>query len=163
MAVPYFVSPSPAKCFAVASTRSLSFSWPGPPWKPSIAVSMRSTSAGSSPKPSYVRPQRSSWAEQMHGANVHCGPLARVSSAVTCSTARTSPGSRLAPSPMLCGKTVAPYMLPSPWTESMPYSSGMCSGVASAAAWKRSIMSAQAAGVLSVGVEPPPDRMAPRR
>jgi hypothetical protein len=62
---------------------------------------------------------------------------------------------------MLWGKTVAPYMLPSPCTESMPYNRGMCRRVASAARWKRSTMSAHAAGVFSVGVEPPPDRMLP--
>ncbi len=56
----------------------------------------------------------------MHGAKVHCGPLARVSDAVTCSTSLTRAGSRVAPRPMLCGNTVAPYMFPSPCTESMP-------------------------------------------
>ena len=55
----------------------------------------------------------------MQGAKAHCGPVARVSSAAMCSTSRTSAGSRVAPRPMLCGKTVAPYMLPSPCTESI--------------------------------------------
>ena len=62
---------------------------------------------------------------------------------------------------MLWGKTVAPSMLPSPWTESIPYSSGMCSRVASAACWKRSTMSAQASGSFGSGTEPPPERMLP--
>ena len=38
----------------------------------------------------------------------------------------------------------------------------MCRRVFIAAAWKRSIMSAHAFGVFSVGVDPPPDRMLPR-
>ena len=79
-----------------------------------------------------------------------------------CPISWTRAGSRVAPRPMLCGKTVAPYMLPSPCTASMPYSNGMCSRVANAAFWKRSTMSAQAVGVFSVGVDPPPDRMLPR-
>ena len=62
---------------------------------------------------------------------------------------------------MLCGKTVAPSRLPWPCTASTPYSSGMPSRVRSAARWKRSTMSAQASGVFSVGVDPPPDRMLP--
>src|SRR3954451_11422258 len=99
--VPYVVRPSPAKCFAVARTRSGSLSWRGAPWKPSIAVSIRSTSAGSSPKDSYVRPQRSSRATQMHGANAHCGPVVRVSSPAKCSTSRTGHGARAAGSPVL--------------------------------------------------------------
>ena len=37
----------------------------------------------------------------------------------------------------------------------------MPSRVLSAAAWNRSIMSAQAAGVFVAGVEPPPDRIEP--
>src|SRR5665647_3362729 len=98
----------------------------------------------------------------MHGAKTHWGPLARVSDAVTCSTSRTKAGSRVAPKPMLWGNTVAPYMLPSPCTESMPYSSGMCKRVANSACWKRSTMSAQAVGVFWLGVDPPPDRMLPR-
>jgi hypothetical protein len=97
----------------------------------------------------------------MQGAKLHCGPLARVSSAVMCSTSRTSAGSRVAPRPMLCGNTVAPSRLPWPWTESTPYSSGMPRRVSSAACWKRSTMSAQAWGVFWGGVEPPPERMLP--
>ena len=73
----------------------------------------------------------------------------------------TSPGSRVAPRPMLCGKTVAPSALPLPWTASMPYSSGIPSRVSSAARWKRSTMSAHASGSFGVGVEPPPDRIEP--
>ena len=122
---------------------------------------MRITRSGSSLKLSYVRPQRSSRAAQMQGENVHCGPLARVSSAVISAIFRTSFGSRVAPRPMLCGNTVAPSALPFPCTASMPYISGMPSRVRSAARWKRSIMSAQASGVFCAGVEPPPDRMLP--
>ena len=58
------------------------------PWKPSISVSISSTRRGSSPNDSYVRPQRSSRATQRHGANAHCGPVARVSSAVICALLR---------------------------------------------------------------------------
>ena len=38
----------------------------------------------------------------------------------------------------------------------------MPSRVWSAAVWNRSIMSAQALGLFSVGVDPPPDRIEPR-
>jgi hypothetical protein len=81
--VPYSVAPSPAKCLAEARTRSGSSSWPGRPCSPSMAVSICSTSAGFSLNDSYVRPQRSSRAAHTQGANAHCGPEARVSSAVT--------------------------------------------------------------------------------
>ena len=50
--VPYVVSPSPAKCLAVASTRSLSERCPGGPGSRSIAVSIDSTRAGDSPNDS---------------------------------------------------------------------------------------------------------------
>ena len=85
-----------------------------------MAVSIVMTRPGSSPKLSYVRPQRRSLATHTHGANTHWGPVARVSVAVTCSTRSTSRGSRVAPSPMLWGNTVAPTRLPWPWTESTP-------------------------------------------
>ena len=62
---------------ALASTRSGSERWPGGPWNPSIAVSISRTSRGSSPNDSYVRPQRSSRATQMHGAKAHWGPVVR--------------------------------------------------------------------------------------
>ena len=54
------------------------------------------------------------------GREAHCGPEARVSSAVMCSTSPTRFGSRVAPRPMLCGNTVAPSMFPSPCTLSIP-------------------------------------------
>ena len=50
----------------------------------------------------------------MHGAKPHCGPLAHVSAAVTAPSGPVRPGSRVAPIPMLWGKTVAPIMLPTP-------------------------------------------------
>ena len=134
---------------------------PSPPWSPSIATAILLTSRGSSPNDSYVRPQRSSRATQMHGANAHCGPDARVSCAVTSAMRLTSFGSRVAPRPMLCGKTVAPIRLAWPCTESTPYRSGMPSRVSIAASWKSSTMSAQASGVFGVGTDPPPDRTLP--
>jgi hypothetical protein len=99
----------------------------------------------------------------MHGANAHCGPVALVSFAATCSTSSTSAGSRVEPSPMLCGKMVAPTRLPWPCTVSTPYRIGICSRVVSAAAWKLSTMSAHASGVFGVGTEPPPDSTEPSR
>src|ERR1700750_2759295 len=84
------------------------------PWKPEISVFILLTSAGSSPNDSYVRPQRISRATQMHGAKPHCGPVARVSAAVTAPSCWVSDGSRVDPLPMSCGKMVAPAMLLSP-------------------------------------------------
>ncbi len=73
-----------------------------------MIVSIWVTSAGSSPKLSYVRPHRSSRATQTHGPKLHGMPVARTSSAVASPTFLTRAGSRVAPRPMLCGKTVAP-------------------------------------------------------
>src|SRR4051794_33427784 len=99
----------------------------------------------------------------MHGANAHCGPVERVSDAAMCPSCSASAGSCAAPIPMLCGKIVAPTRLLSPCTESMPYMSGICSGVRRARSWKSSIMSAHVCGVLPLaGTDPPPDRMEPR-
>ena len=49
-----------------------------------MIVSIWETSAGSSPKLSYVRPHRSSRATQTHGPKLHGMPVARTSSAVAC-------------------------------------------------------------------------------
>ena len=110
--LPNAVPPSPAKCFAVAST-PLSC-------RPSMIVSLRMTSDGSSPKLSYVRPQRSSRATHRHGAKAHGTPVDFVSTAVTIPACSTSAGSCMAPRPMLCGNSVAPSTLLWPWTASTP-------------------------------------------
>jgi hypothetical protein len=109
-----------------------------------------------------VRPHRSSRATHTHGEKFHCGPDARVSIAVMWPILSSSRGSRVAPSPMLCGKTVAPRRLPCPCTASTPYSSGIPSRVSSAARWNESTVSAQALGVFCAGTEPPPDSTLPR-
>src|ERR1700742_1301076 len=72
---PYVVPPSPAKCFAVASA-PLS-------WRPSMTPSLAITSAGSSPKLSYVRPQRSSRETHRQGEYAHGTPVAFISAAAT--------------------------------------------------------------------------------
>ena len=128
-----------------------------------MIVSMEITRPGSSPKLSYVRPQRASRDTQTHGENAHGMPVARVSSAVTWPIRSTSRGSRVAPRPMLCGKTVAPSRFPWPWTESTPYTIGICSRVVSACAWKVSTVSAHASGVFWAGTEPPPESTEPSR
>src|SRR4051794_12056951 len=116
---PYEVPPSPRKCLAVA--RTLVFFDSAPlPCRPSMMVCSWSTSAGSSPKDSYERPQRSSLVTQTQGENAHVTPVARVSVAVICPSFLTLTGSRVAPRPMFCGKTVAPTRLLSPCTESSP-------------------------------------------
>jgi hypothetical protein len=116
-----------------------------------------------SPNDSYVRPHRSLRATHRQGAKVQSMPVPATSSAVARATACASPGSRLAPSPMLCGKMVAPRTLLCPCTASMPYMTGMPRGVACAALWKPSYMSAHPVGVLSAGAEPPPERIDPMR
>jgi hypothetical protein len=50
-----------------------------------------------------------------HGAG-KSAPTARDSSAITRATCSTNAGSPIAPSPMLCGKTLAPATGPTPWT-----------------------------------------------
>ena len=78
------------------------------------------TSAGSSPYPSYARPQRSSRTTHRHGAKSHGMPVARTSVAVTSPVRLARSGSRVAPMPMLCGRIVAPTTLLWPWTASTP-------------------------------------------
>ena len=51
-------------------------------------------------------------------------PVAAVSAAVAAPIRRISAGSRIAPSPILCGKSVAPTMLLAPWTASVPQITG---------------------------------------
>src|ERR1017187_10516935 len=80
--VPQVVPPSPMKCLAQASTEK-GFRRSSP-WKPrTAAAAMGFTTSGDSPKPSYVRPQRSSCGAVTHGAKTQLIPLARTSSAVT--------------------------------------------------------------------------------
>ena len=84
-----------------------------------MIVAIGPTNAGFSPKLSYVRPHRSSWATQTQGRSpTECrwpAPLPRWLPDLF-----TSAGSRVAPRPMLCGNTVAPSTLPCPWTASTP-------------------------------------------
>jgi hypothetical protein len=64
---------------------------------------------------------------------------------------------RVAPSPTLCGKIVAPYMLLLPWTASIPYRRGMPKRVFRAARWKSSVMLSHNSGVaFGAGTLPPP-------
>jgi hypothetical protein len=58
---------------------------------------------------------------------------------------------------------VAPLTLLCPCTASMPYMIGIPSGVPRADCWKPSYMSAQPAGVLLSGAEPPPESTEPSR
>ena len=117
--MPKVVAPSPTKCLAQATTR---FGSRGlAPWKPRTAATpMSRDSSVDSPKPSYVRPQRSSRTTATMGAKVHWMPVARTSSAVTAAAFSTSAGLRVQPRPMLCGKIVAPSTLECPCTASMP-------------------------------------------
>lgn len=119
---PYVVPPSPTKCFAVASTWLFWSSWlpSALPCMPVITVAIAFTRAGSSLKPSYARPQRSSRTTQTQGAKSHGMPVARTSVAVSSPARRDSSGSRVAPMPMLCGRSVAPITLLCPCTASTP-------------------------------------------
>jgi hypothetical protein len=64
---------------------------------------------------------------------------------------------RVAPSPTLCGKIVAPYTLLLPWTASIPYRRGMPKRVFRAARWKSSVMLSHNSGVaFGAGTLPPP-------
>ncbi len=97
------------KCLAVAMTPS----WPMPrgclPCSPLTAsYPYARVIRGSSEKPSYVRPHRSSWGTETLGANAQSWPVARICRAVAAPMSRTRHGSWAAPSPMLCGKTVVP-------------------------------------------------------
>src|SRR4051794_34492475 len=124
---------------------------------------MDEASSGVSPKDSYVRPHRSLRATHRQGAKSQSTPVPETSSATARPTRCASAGSRVAPSPMLCGKIVAPTTLLWSCTASTPYRMGMPSGVARAAFWKLSYMSPQDAAVFGDGPEPPPDSPEPSR
>ena len=54
------------------------------------------------------------------GGERPAAPVPATSRAVTRAAFSTRSGLRVAPRPMLCGKTTAPSTSPSPWTASMP-------------------------------------------
>ena len=133
------------------------------PWSPSTSVVIIAGSSGTSPNDSYVRPQRSSRTTHTQGAKSQSAPVPVISSAVAAPIRRTRAGSRAAPSPMSCGKIVAPATLLWPCTASPPYIIGTRSGAASAARWRPSVMSAQLRGVFGLGDDPPLDSTDPIR
>lgn len=65
------------------------------------------TSCSSAPKPSYVLPHRLSRGEATQGPKAQFSPAAATSVAVAAPAAAVRLSSSAAPSPMLCGKTVA--------------------------------------------------------
>ena len=96
-------------------------------------------------------------------------PVVRVSTAVMAPISRISPGSRVAPSPMLWGNRVAPTMLLWPCTASMPQMIGMAwppPDVSIEASQNASARSSHACGLALYwlpGSEPPPARIDPSR
>ncbi len=76
---------------------------------------------------------------------------------MTDAVARASAGSKVAASPRLCGKIVAPTTLLWPCTPSAPYRMGIFSREREVAKRCRSfVMRAHAWGVFGTGAEPPP-------